>query len=77
MNKNNVGKIKLSPYMYFLKNRFFRSKINIFTIAIPQLIFLTSIFVYLCVQIFFKWIFYFVEPTNILGYYYPGKLILS
>ncbi|KAI6177526.1 V-type proton ATPase subunit a [Aphelenchoides bicaudatus] len=57
----------------FLKCRFFGSAVDILTQSIPQLVFLTTIFVYLCAQIFTKWLVYWVEPAEVFGYYYPGS----
>jgi V-type H+-transporting ATPase subunit a len=51
----------------------FRSKIDILFVFIPQLLFLVLIFVYLCVQIVLKWVFFWVEPTSIFGQHYPGS----
>ena len=58
----------------FLNARFFRSAVDTFTIAIPQLVFLSAIFIYLCVLIVAKWIIFWVEPKELFGgfYYYPG-----
>uniref|UniRef100_A0A0N4Z7T0 V-type proton ATPase subunit a n=1 Tax=Parastrongyloides trichosuri TaxID=131310 RepID=A0A0N4Z7T0_PARTI len=49
-----------------------KSAIDICTNFIPQMLFLSSIFVYLCLQILFKWLYYSVHPDVIFGYYYPG-----
>lgn len=47
----------------FLKNKsYFRRKISIFFEFIPQIIFITFIFAYLCLMIFIKWIKY--QGTN-------------
>jgi len=51
----------------------FKSKVDIFFVFIPQLLFLTLIFVYLCAQIVLKWVFFWVEPTTIFGQHYPGS----
>uniref|UniRef100_A0A914ECH5 V-type proton ATPase subunit a n=1 Tax=Acrobeloides nanus TaxID=290746 RepID=A0A914ECH5_9BILA len=54
-------------------HRFFKSKIDIYTVFIPQVLFLSCIFIYLCIQIIFKWIFFWVLPGDIFGRYYPGS----
>ncbi|KAI6184450.1 V-type proton ATPase subunit a [Aphelenchoides bicaudatus] len=51
----------------------FKSKTDILFVFIPQLLFLTLIFVYLCVQIVIKWIFFWVNPATIFGLKYPGS----
>lgn len=40
---------------------------------IPQMIFLSSIFIYLCVQILTKWLVFGVAAGTVLGYDYPGS----
>ncbi|CAD5226514.1 unnamed protein product [Bursaphelenchus xylophilus] len=56
-----------------MNHRFFKSAIDIYTVFIPQLLFLGCIFVYLCLQIIVKWIFFWVEDTYIFGQRYPGS----
>ncbi|GMR48286.1 hypothetical protein PMAYCL1PPCAC_18481 [Pristionchus mayeri] len=53
--------------------KFFGSRIEILTSFIPQVVFLSSIFLYLCGQIIVKWILFSVEPGHVLGYEYPGS----
>nr|CAD2180426.1 unnamed protein product [Meloidogyne enterolobii] len=56
-----------------LNASFFRSAINLWTIAVPSLIFLSSIFVYLCVLIILKWVFFSTRPSIVFGFLYPGS----
>ncbi|CAJ0579597.1 unnamed protein product, partial [Mesorhabditis spiculigera] len=49
------------------------SKIEIFTVFIPQMLFMGCIFIYLCLQIIIKWLFFWVEPATIFGQRYPGS----
>ena len=49
--------------------RFFGRLISVFFEFIPQIIFLTFIFVYLCVMIFIKWIKFSGTPGDLTG---PG-----
>jgi len=51
----------------------FKSTVDILFVFIPQLLFLTLIFVYLCVQIFVKWLFFWAKPAIIFGQVYPGS----
>ncbi|KJH48051.1 V-type ATPase subunit family protein [Dictyocaulus viviparus] len=50
-----------------------RSFVDIFFVFVPQCFFLGSIFVYLCVMVVLKWIFFYVNPTFIFGRLYPGS----
>ena len=52
-----------------LNHIFFGRMINVFFEFIPQIIFLTFVFVYLCVMIFIKWIKYSGAPSDFTG---PG-----
>uniref|UniRef100_A0AC35U7X6 V-type proton ATPase subunit a n=1 Tax=Rhabditophanes sp. KR3021 TaxID=114890 RepID=A0AC35U7X6_9BILA len=58
----------LSFFNYWKK----RSWIDILTNFVPQLCFLSAIFVYLCLQIIMKWVYYSVFPGTILEIEYPG-----
>ncbi|VDM37841.1 unnamed protein product [Toxocara canis] len=53
--------------------RFFKSKIDILTVFIPQLLFMFCIFIYLCIEIIVKWTFFWVDETYIFGRLYPGS----
>lgn len=46
--------------------------IDILFVFIPQLLFLSLIFIYLCIQIVVKWIFYSAEAAIVFGQVYPG-----
>lgn len=48
--------------------RFFHSPIETYTVFIPQMIFMGAIFVYLCIQIVLKWLFFWVTPGEIFGW---------
>ncbi|KAF8371695.1 hypothetical protein PRIPAC_78124 [Pristionchus pacificus] len=49
------------------------SLVDIFFMFIPQIVFLACIFIYLCVQIMVKWIFFPVDQAWIFGQFYPGS----
>lgn len=53
--------------------KFYKSKIDIYTVFIPQVVFMSCIFIYLCLQIIFKWIFFWVKEETIFGLHYPGS----
>uniref|UniRef100_A0A8L8KU62 V-type proton ATPase subunit a n=1 Tax=Heligmosomoides polygyrus TaxID=6339 RepID=A0A8L8KU62_HELPZ len=50
-----------------------RSVVDVLFVFIPQVFFLSCIFVYLCVMVVLKWIFFYVNPTFIFGQLYPGS----
>ncbi|KAK5971457.1 V-type proton ATPase subunit a, partial [Trichostrongylus colubriformis] len=49
-----------------------RSVVDVLFVFIPQVFFLFCIFVYLCVMVVLKWIFFYVKPAFIFGRLYPG-----
>uniref|UniRef100_A0A914XXB9 V-type proton ATPase subunit a n=1 Tax=Panagrolaimus superbus TaxID=310955 RepID=A0A914XXB9_9BILA len=49
------------------------SWIDFLFVFIPQLLFLSLIFIYLCVQIIMKWVFFYVRPKTLFGQNYPGS----
>jgi len=49
-----------------------KSKLEIFGVFVPQILFLSLIFVYLCVLIIFKWIYYGPYPKMTPVGEYPG-----
>uniref|UniRef100_A0A158P9R6 V-type proton ATPase subunit a n=1 Tax=Angiostrongylus cantonensis TaxID=6313 RepID=A0A158P9R6_ANGCA len=50
-----------------------RSLVDVLFVFIPQCFFLSCIFVYLCLMVVLKWIFFYVNPTFIFGRLYPGS----
>lgn len=55
--------------------RFFRRKISILFEFIPQIIFISLIFVYLCLMIFIKWIKYAGTDDKLTGACAPNILL--
>lgn len=53
--------------------RYFNSRLDILYTFIPQMIFLSSIFIYLCLEVIAKWLYFSVSPGWVLGYYFPGS----
>ncbi|KAK6014281.1 V-type ATPase subunit family protein, partial [Ostertagia ostertagi] len=49
-----------------------RSVVDVLFVFVPQVFFLFCIFVYLCVMVVVKWIFFYVKPAFIFGRLYPG-----
>lgn len=60
----------LLSYQNFI---YFKSDLDIKYMFIPQMIFLSSIFIYLCIQILSKWLFFGAVGGTVLGYKYPGS----
>ncbi|GMS92530.1 hypothetical protein PENTCL1PPCAC_14705, partial [Pristionchus entomophagus] len=50
-----------------------KSLVDVFFLFVPQLLFFSCIFTYLCVQILIKWIFFPVDQAWIFGRFYPGS----
>uniref|UniRef100_A0A7I4YMX2 V-type proton ATPase subunit a n=1 Tax=Haemonchus contortus TaxID=6289 RepID=A0A7I4YMX2_HAECO len=68
-----IAQMTFGVVLSFYNYRFFKSKIDIYTVFIPQMLFMTCIFIYLCLQIVIKWIFFWVKPEIIFGQLYPGS----
>ncbi|GMS97522.1 hypothetical protein PENTCL1PPCAC_19697, partial [Pristionchus entomophagus] len=68
-----IGQMTFGVILSLQNHRFFKSKIDIFTVFIPQMLFLGCIFMYLCLQIVLKWIFFWVNEEVIFGQLYPGS----
>ncbi|KAK0397677.1 hypothetical protein QR680_002214 [Steinernema hermaphroditum] len=68
-----VAQMTFGVVLSAFNHSYFKSSIDFYTGFIPQIIFLSSIFGYLCVQIIVKWIFFSVEPTTVFGNFYPGS----
>ncbi|VDM26552.1 unnamed protein product [Toxocara canis] len=66
-----VSQMTFGVMLSFLNYRFFKSRVDIITVFIPQIIFLSSVFIYLCLQIVVKWIFFSAEAGYVFGQYYP------
>ena len=58
-----------------LNHLYFKRKLNILLEFIPQILFMTLIFVYLCFMIFIKWIKYNGSPSPTTGSCAPNLLI--
>uniref|UniRef100_A0A914BYS9 V-type proton ATPase subunit a n=1 Tax=Acrobeloides nanus TaxID=290746 RepID=A0A914BYS9_9BILA len=52
---------------------YFGSMVDVFFVFIPQMLFLSLIFIYLCAQIVIKWITYYVRPGMKFDKFYPGS----
>ncbi|KAF1757977.1 hypothetical protein GCK72_014435 [Caenorhabditis remanei] len=68
-----ITQMTFGVFLSVLNHIHFKSYIDVITNFIPQVIFLSCIFIYLCIQIIVKWIFFNVNAGDILGYAYPGS----
>ncbi|KAM3723969.1 V-type proton ATPasesubunit a [Dirofilaria immitis] len=53
--------------------KYFDSHLDILYMFIPQMLFLGCIFIYLCIEIVFKWLLFSAKNGYILGYEYPSS----
>ncbi|PAV72936.1 hypothetical protein WR25_09791 isoform A [Diploscapter pachys] len=68
-----ITQMTFGVILSFFNHSYFKSKIDILTVFIPQMIFMTCIFIYLCLEIILKWIFFWVKPEYVFGRFYPGS----
>ncbi|CAI4231127.1 unnamed protein product [Auanema sp. JU1783] len=69
-----IGQMTFGIILSYHNHIYFHSDLDIKFMFIPQMLFLSAIFIYLCLQIIAKWIFFTAEGgTTVLGYYYPGS----
>ncbi|KRX55150.1 putative V-type proton ATPase subunit a [Trichinella sp. T9] len=53
--------------------RFFNRKLDIYTMFIPQMLFMCCIFLYLCILIIYKWTAFSAAPADMAVGHYPGS----
>uniref|UniRef100_A0A0N4ZHW6 V-type proton ATPase subunit a n=1 Tax=Parastrongyloides trichosuri TaxID=131310 RepID=A0A0N4ZHW6_PARTI len=68
-----IAQMTFGVFLSLQNHRYFESKIDIYTVFIPQLLFMACIFMYLCLQIILKWLFFWVTEETIFGQLYPGS----
>ncbi|KAI6207432.1 V-type proton ATPase subunit a [Aphelenchoides besseyi] len=68
-----ITQMTFGVILSYHNHKYFNSRLDILYMFIPQMIFLSSIFIYLCLEILAKWIFFSATPGYVLGYYYPGS----
>ncbi|CAQ48388.2 V-type proton ATPase 116 kDa subunit a 4 [Caenorhabditis elegans] len=68
-----ITQMTFGVFLSVLNHIHFKSYIDIISNFIPQVIFLSCIFIYLCIQIIVKWIFFSVNAENVFGFEYPGS----
>ncbi|CEF66773.1 V-type ATPase, V0 complex, 116kDa subunit family and ATPase, V0 complex, subunit 116kDa, eukaryotic family-containing protein [Strongyloides ratti] len=69
-----VTQMTFGLMLSYHNHKYFNSDLDIKYMFIPQMIFLGCIFIYLCLQIIFKWLLFdFKAGYYILGFYYPSS----
>ncbi|KAH7703797.1 vacuolar proton pump [Aphelenchoides avenae] len=68
-----ISQMTFGVFLSYQNYRFFKSKIDVLTVFLPQLLFMACIFIYLCIQIIVKWLFFWVKEEYIFGHLYPGS----
>ncbi|PAV63356.1 hypothetical protein WR25_24550 isoform B [Diploscapter pachys] len=67
-----IGQMTFGLILSFYNHKYFKSDLDIKFMFIPQMLFLSCIFIYLCLQIIIKWIFFSWKAGSVFGFSYPG-----
>ncbi|EGT56751.1 hypothetical protein CAEBREN_30288 [Caenorhabditis brenneri] len=67
-----IAQMTFGVLLSYQNYTYFKSDLDIKYMFIPQMVFLSAIFIYLCLQIIAKWLFFGPFATTVLGYTYPG-----
>uniref|UniRef100_A0A915DEV4 V-type proton ATPase subunit a n=1 Tax=Ditylenchus dipsaci TaxID=166011 RepID=A0A915DEV4_9BILA len=69
-----IAQMTFGVVLSYHNYKYFNSRLDILFTFLPQMIFLSVIFIYLCIEIVAKWIFFSAKGGEfVLGYYYPGS----
>ncbi|EFO26436.2 V-type proton ATPase subunit A [Loa loa] len=68
-----VAQMTFGIMLSYENYKYFGSRLDILYMFVPQLIFLSCIFIYLCVEILFKWLLFSAKSGHVLGYEYPSS----
>lgn len=68
-----VAQMTFGVMLSYENYKYFNSRLDFLFMFIPQMLFLGCIFIYLCLEIIFKWMLFSAKPGYILGNYYPGS----
>ncbi|PAV57452.1 hypothetical protein WR25_17451 [Diploscapter pachys] len=71
-----IGQMTFGLILSFYNHKYFKSDLDIKFMFIPQMLFLSCIFIYLCLQIIIKWIFFSWKADSVFGFSYPGASCL-
>ncbi|GMR40010.1 hypothetical protein PMAYCL1PPCAC_10205, partial [Pristionchus mayeri] len=68
-----IGQMTFGLILSYHNHKFFHSDLDIKFMFIPQMLFMSCIFIYLCLQIIAKWLAYSATAGTVFGYFYPGS----
>ncbi|VBB28384.1 unnamed protein product [Acanthocheilonema viteae] len=68
-----VAQMTFGVMLSYENYKYFDSRLDILYMFIPQMLFLGCIFIYLCIEILFKWLLFSAKSGYVLGYEYPSS----
>ncbi|KAH7726701.1 v-type proton ATPase subunit a isoform 1-like isoform 2 [Aphelenchoides avenae] len=68
-----ISQMTFGVALSYHNHKYFNSALDIRFTFIPQVLFLSCIFIYLCLEIIAKWLYFSATPGYVLGFYYPGS----
>ncbi|VDK74064.1 unnamed protein product [Litomosoides sigmodontis] len=68
-----VAQMTFGVLLSYENYKYFDSRLDVLYMFIPQMLFLGCIFIYLCIEILAKWLFFSAESGYVLGYEYPSS----
>uniref|UniRef100_F1KV19 V-type proton ATPase subunit a n=2 Tax=Ascaris suum TaxID=6253 RepID=F1KV19_ASCSU len=68
-----ISQMTFGVLLSYQNYKYFNSRLDVLFTFIPQMLFLGCIFIYLCLEIIFKWLLFSAESGTVLGYVYPSS----
>ncbi|VDK49112.1 unnamed protein product [Gongylonema pulchrum] len=68
-----IAQMTFGVLLSYENYKYFDSRLDILYMFIPQMLFLGCIFIYLCLEIIFKWLLFSAESGYVLGNEYPSS----
>uniref|UniRef100_A0A915AQ24 V-type proton ATPase subunit a n=1 Tax=Parascaris univalens TaxID=6257 RepID=A0A915AQ24_PARUN len=68
-----ISQMTFGVLLSYQNYKYFNSRLDVLYTFIPQMLFLACIFIYLCLEIIFKWLLFSAESGTVLGYVYPSS----